>query len=88
MTVSAVLAGIAAVIGFAAALYSLRASRIGILPGWSVEPGDILLSQMGWVSGTMDAFAKSGDLNKKAAFLTLIAGVSSAASCAVGFCGW
>jgi hypothetical protein len=88
MNISAGLAGFAAIVGFAAALYALKASRVGIQPGWSFEPGDVQLSQMGWTSGIMEAFGKSGDLNRKAAFLTLIGGALSSASFVAGILGW
>lgn len=88
MNVSAGLAGLAAVVGFVAAFYALKAGRVGIDPGWSFEPGDAQLSQMGWMSGTMKAFGMSGGLSRKAAILTLVSGALSAASCVVGILGY
>lgn len=57
-----------------------RASKVPIVPAWKVEPGESDASQQGWQSGTMEAFSKSGELNKVAARWT-------AASVALGAIG-
>ncbi|MGA7328197.1 MAG: hypothetical protein WBX25_27835 [Rhodomicrobium sp.] len=88
MNASTALAGFAAVIGFAAAIFSLKASRISINPNWFFEPGRAHLAPMGWTANTVEAFARCGRLNHLAAYLTLVAGAISAISCVFGVCGW
>lgn len=63
-------AAISLITGLAAAWYWFKASRVGIDPGWRVEPGDAERSITGWVTGCMIAFTRSGKLNKVAALLT------------------
>lgn len=58
--------------GLAAAFYWYRASKIGVSPGWNVEPGEAERNIMGWVSGCMIAITASGKLNTIAALLTAV----------------
>ncbi len=67
-----VCAFIAFVTGLIAAHYWHRASKVPIVPAWRVEPGESDASSRGWQSGTMEAFSKSGQLNKVAARWTAI----------------
>src|SRR5262245_59118635 len=67
-------AAISCLTGLVAAWYWLRASKIGISPGWTVEPGGETDGNiMGWVTGCMIAFNLSGKLNKLAARWTAAA---------------
>ncbi|HZU30850.1 MAG TPA: hypothetical protein VFB79_07025 [Candidatus Angelobacter sp.] len=61
------------VTGLIAAHRWLHASMVSIAPTWKVEPGETDASQQGWQAGTMMAFNKSGELNKKAAGWTAVA---------------
>ena len=60
------------VTGLIAAHRWLRASKVPIVPTWKIEPGESDASQQGWQVGTMMAFNKSGELNKKAAGWTAV----------------
>lgn len=71
-------ASISVVTAFIAAIYWHRASKIPIVPAWKIEPGESDASLRGLQSGTMDAFNKSGHLNKVAALLTGISVISGA----------
>jgi hypothetical protein len=59
-----------AITGLWAACCWWRASKVDINPGWDFEPVEPADSQGGWITGTMQAFTLSGNLNKKAAFWT------------------
>ena len=58
--------------GLIAAHYWHRASKVPIVPSWRVEPGESDASMLGWQSGTIEAFSKSGQLNKVAARWTAV----------------
>lgn len=45
---------------------------VSIVPTWKIEPGESDASQQGWQAGTMEAFRKSGQLNKVAARWTAV----------------
>ena len=60
------------VTGGIAAYRWLRASEVPLLPTWKIEPGESDASQQGWQAGTIIAFSKSGELNKKAAAWTAV----------------
>jgi hypothetical protein len=91
------------IVGLLAAHYWFKASKIEIDPGWRggfpqsaadaqrpIEPGEPQLSEMGWLTATMEAAAKSAGFNRRAAGLTAVAVVLSALSSVlgalVGFC--
>ncbi len=50
----------------AAALFSLRANRVVVDPGWRTEPFDPTLANMGWIAGTLRALDEAGRLNRLA----------------------
>jgi hypothetical protein len=58
------------VFGLIAAYYWFAASRVVITPIGRMESGDPQLNTMGWVVANMDAFSRSGALNKLAAVWT------------------
>lgn len=83
------------IVGLVASYYWLRASEVRIVPAWDLEfPRDALAKTpnlsagdvvdkniMGWTTGVMIAFKKSGDLNRTAAIWTAAAvALSSGAS--------
>jgi hypothetical protein len=87
-------------VGLRAAWYWLKASEIGIDPGWnSGMPGDTRPAQPadtegigtmdGWLFATIKAARKSSDLNRTAAILTaysvVLAGLSSVVGALAGF---
>jgi hypothetical protein len=98
LTAASILFALAALVaGLIAAHYWLKASKIEIDPGWrvgypaspadalrSIEPADIQLSQMQWITETMKAIQESGDLNKIAARWTAVAVVFAAVSSVLG----
>lgn len=60
--------------GLISAYYWFIAGRIGISPAWNLDiPGETEKNIMGWVTGNMIAFTKSGQLNKRAACWTAVA---------------
>lgn len=64
--------------GLIAARYWHAASRIAVSPAWELEiRGDVFKNIMGWVTGNMIAFKKSGELNRRAALWTAAAVVFS-----------
>jgi hypothetical protein len=77
--------------GLRAAYLWWKASEYSVSPAWKLElPRDVPSKSendvvhnniMGWVTGVMSAFKKSGDLNRRAAIWTAItAGVTAFAS--------
>lgn len=68
-----ILAVITLLAGLKAAWEWYKASKVTIVPDWSVEPGDSQLSEMGWLAATMKAINTSSDLNKTAAIWTALA---------------
>jgi hypothetical protein len=81
--VSIVLAVAAFLVGLKAARDWYVSSQIVPDPGWSVEPGELSLSQMGWLAALMEASSKSAELNRTAALWTAWSvGLSAAASIA------
>jgi hypothetical protein len=65
--------------GLASAYYWYLASRVEISPAWDMDiRGDGEKNVMGWVTGNMIAFTKSGKLNKRAACWTALAVASGA----------
>lgn len=89
---SIVLAVLASFVGFCAAHYRRKASKIDIMPDWDIgkiqsiqpppPPIGIEMNYLNsWRTATAEAFRKSSDLNKTAAELTALsvffAGVSS-----------
>lgn len=73
-----------AVMGLFAAGYWYRSSKVPIQPSWLIEPGDVQLSEMGWMAGMMNAFTTTAKLNSTAALLTAVSVVFSAASIFIG----
>ena len=72
---------LAAITGLVAAVYWYRSSKVGLTPIWGgLEPVEPLFSQMGWLAGLMQTFAKSADLNKRAALWTAVSVVLAACS--------
>ena len=70
-TVSVILSVIALLFGLVSAYYWHAASKAPIVPAWELEiRDDINKNIMGWVTGNMIAFKRSGDLNKRAAMWT------------------
>lgn len=77
---SIVLSILGLIFGLIAAYYWLKASKVIIEPAWELKiEGDVNKNIMGWVTGNMIAFKKSGDLNARAARLTAVAVVVSLA---------
>ena len=69
--VSIVSAFLAAILGFIAAAYWYRASKVQIEPSWGrTEPAEADASHAGWTMGIMQAYNASADLNKAAALWT------------------
>jgi hypothetical protein len=58
--------------GLWAAYMWLKASRIIPAPNWHAEPGEVVLSQQGWLFALAEAYRKSSDLNRKAALWTAL----------------
>lgn len=59
--------------GFISAYYWYCASKVNISPAWELEiRGDREKNIMGWVTGNMIAFTKSGVLNKRASIWTAV----------------
>lgn len=59
------------VCGLVSAYYWHAASKVIVYPAWELEiRGDTDKNIMGWVTGNMIAFKRSGDLNKQAALWT------------------
>jgi hypothetical protein len=70
--------------GFFAAYYWYRASQINISPAWELDPrGDRERNIMGWVTGNMIAFTKSGKMNRYAALWSAIAATFAGTSALV-----
>ena len=68
---SVVLSVIGLLFGLVSAYCWHAASRVTVSPAWELEiRGDINKNIMGWVTGNMIAFKRSGDLNKRAALWT------------------
>lgn len=68
-----------AVIG---AFYWWRSSRVNAVPSWSqmgtAEPGDLTLTQMGWLAASIEAALKTAALNKVAAIWTGVSAIFGA----------
>jgi hypothetical protein len=63
-----VLALLGTITGVIAAWYWYRASRVKLAPAWETDiHGDVSGNMMSWVTGTMQAFKRSSDLNARAA---------------------
>jgi hypothetical protein len=85
MTVASIIFALAALaFGLVAAWYWYESSQVELRPTWDTEPGDALLSQMGWMAGAMTAMTESARLNKLAALWTAGSVVLGAASIIVG----
>jgi hypothetical protein len=79
------------VFGLCAAYFWWKASEYSVSPAWKLElPSDVPSKSandvvhnniMGWVTGVMSAFKKSGELNRRAAVWTAVTiGVTALAS--------
>lgn len=76
-----------AVTGMLAARYWYQSCKVPIQPSWSTEPGDSQVSQMGWMTGIMNASTKAAKLNAIAAGWTAVSVVLFVASTLVGILG-
>jgi hypothetical protein len=70
--------------GLIAARKWYAASKIQPKANWRTEPVAPVLSNMGWTSGTLEAFERAGQLNAKAALWTAASVVLSALSAIAG----
>ena len=76
------------VLGFVSAYYWFQASKVAVSPAWELEiRGDVDKNIMGWVTGNMIAFKKSGELNKRAALWTAAAVAVSTLASAIPLLG-
>jgi hypothetical protein len=67
------------------ALYWWRSSRVVTSPTWGdIEPGDELLSQMGWIAGSLEAARQTASFNKVAAIWTGCSAILGAATTIAG----
>lgn len=83
--VSATLTVLAAGMGFVAAYYWFRASKIPIIPEWGpIEPGDERYAHTGMTAGIMKAYSESAELNMKAARWTAVSVGLAAAGGLIG----
>jgi hypothetical protein len=85
-TVSLILSVSGFAFGLLSAYFWLKASKISVSPAWKLEsPRDVVARSpnvsendvvskniMGWVTGAMTAFKKSGELNRRAAKWTAV----------------
>jgi hypothetical protein len=71
--VSILLSIMGMVSGLIASFYWFSASRIEVTPIGGAQSGDSAINTMSWVVGNMDAFTRSGSLNKWASMWTAVA---------------
>jgi hypothetical protein len=85
-TVSLILSAAGFALGLLSAYFWLKASEVSVSPAWELEfPRDVIARSpdksendvvhnniMGWVTGVMAAFKKSGELNRRAAIWTAV----------------
>jgi hypothetical protein len=85
-TVSFILSAAGFVLGLLSAYFWLKAGEVSVSPAWELElPRDVIARSpsksvndvvhnniMGWVTGVMRAFKKSGELNRRAAIWTAV----------------
>lgn len=84
--ISIVFAIVGSITGLIAAHYWYRASKVEISPAWELVPSREMETKniMGWVTGNMIAFTRSGKLNKYAARWSAVAVMASGFSALFG----